>query len=165
MSDSFDPYLAWLNIPSGPRPPDHYALLGIKQFEDSSDVILQAAEAQLAKIRTVRPGENVRDWGQLLDELDGVKGCLLDPQRKSVYDQELGRAADPAPASAPLLRSTRRGTSFARYESYGDTIGGAWSGANGVASVRAWSPASETGRLGRAADPQTASRGGRTTQP
>ena len=36
---AIDVYKEWLGIPEGPRPPDHYQLLRLVQFEDAVDKI------------------------------------------------------------------------------------------------------------------------------
>ena len=33
MSETFDPYHAWLGIPPEQQPPNHYQLLGLQVFE------------------------------------------------------------------------------------------------------------------------------------
>ena len=39
---ALDVYKEWLGIPEGPRPPDHYALLRLVQFEDDPDAAAAA---------------------------------------------------------------------------------------------------------------------------
>ena len=86
MPDSFDPYREWLDVPDGPRPPDHYVLLGIQPRESDPQVIAHAADVRMAKLRRVRPGAHLGDWGRLLDHLNSVKVCLLDSASKAAYD-------------------------------------------------------------------------------
>lgn len=93
----FDPYLKWLDIVPGTRPPDHYELLGLDRCEDDRQTISRAADVRMAKIRKIRPGEHLPDWGRLLDQLSAAKICLLDPASKAAYDASLG----PTPASSP----------------------------------------------------------------
>lgn len=85
----FDPYREWLGITDGPRPPDHYTLLGLAPLEGDPAVIGYAADMVLAKIRRIRPGENVAEWGKLLDLLTTAKNCLLDAAAKRAYDEGL----------------------------------------------------------------------------
>ena len=106
MADSFDPYREWLGLSVGPRPPDHYTLLEIDRFEGDPAVISRAADVQMAKIRKVRPGARLRDWGRLLDQIGAVKVCLLHPASKAAYDGSLpsgpaAAAARPSPSAAP----------------------------------------------------------------
>ncbi|KKL18858.1 hypothetical protein LCGC14_2471340, partial [marine sediment metagenome] len=43
MSDTFDPYQAWLRISPEEQPPHHYRLLGLDPFEEKAQVIERAA--------------------------------------------------------------------------------------------------------------------------
>jgi len=104
-SEPFDPYRQWLNIEDPSRPLDHYTLLGIARFESDPQAINQAADVQLAKVRRIRPGERLGDWGRLLDQIEAVKVCLLDPAAKASYDANLQgasptQAGPAAPAAA-----------------------------------------------------------------
>jgi len=113
LADSFDPYREWLGLSAGPRPPDHYTLLDIDRFEDDAAVISRAADVQMAKIRKVRPGARLRDWGRLLDQIGAVKVCLSDPASKAAYDGSLPSgpattAARPSPAAAPNAASAKQ---------------------------------------------------------
>jgi len=105
LPDPFDPYLEWLAIPAGQRPPDHYTLLGVKPTERDPEAIAQAADTQLARIRKLRPGEHARDWGRLLDEIEAAKVCLLDAGRRQAYDDQRARASFGTSASgaAPMM--------------------------------------------------------------
>lgn len=104
MTESFNPYVEWLGFPSGRRPANHYELLGVALYESDLNVIAQAADALVSRIRRVRPGQHVVEWQQLLDELRMVKASLTAPAAKSVYDADLRQRTQPgtaAPASAP----------------------------------------------------------------
>lgn len=61
---ALDVYKDWLGIPDGPRPPDHYTLLRLVQFEDNTEKIRELPQAQHA-----RP--QVRDR-TILDSLSGT---------------------------------------------------------------------------------------------
>jgi len=113
LADSFDPYREWLGLCVGPRPPDHYTLLEIDRFEDDPAVISRAADVQMAKIRKVRPGARLRDWGRLLDQIGAVKVCLSDPASKAAYDASLpsgpaAAAARPPGSSSPNAASAKQ---------------------------------------------------------
>lgn len=89
MSEEFDPYRKWLGIAPHEQPPHHYRLLGIAPFEDDPDVIENAADRQMAHVRTYQSGR-YRDFSQkILNELSAAKIMLLDPARKAEYDAEL----------------------------------------------------------------------------
>lgn len=92
MSAQFDPYHVWLGIASKDQPPNHYRLLGIDLFESNDDVISNAADRQMRHVRSASTGEHVV-WSQkLLNEISAARICLLNPEKKSLYDSQL-RAA------------------------------------------------------------------------
>lgn len=89
MSEAFDPYRHWLGVPSGDRPPNHYALLGLSLFEADPEAIENAADRQMAYVRTHQTGPHAAVTQQLLNELAAARVCLLNAARKSQYDAEL----------------------------------------------------------------------------
>lgn len=118
MSEDFDPYRKWLGIAPHEQPPHHYRLLGIAPFEDDPDVIENAADRQMAHVRTYQAGK-YRDFSQkILNELAVAKLALLDPAKKAAYDEQLHQALfassvepepeavyeAPPPAAAPPQR-------------------------------------------------------------
>jgi cytoskeletal protein RodZ len=88
-NESFDPYHEWLGIPASEQPPHHYRLLGIVLFEDNSKVIENAADQRMAHVRTYQLGKYSDLSQKLLNELATAKICLLNPEKKAVYDQQL----------------------------------------------------------------------------
>lgn len=92
MMDAFDPYRKWLGIPEGERPADYYRLLGIERFERDVDVIANAADRQMAHVRTFQSGPHAKESQQLLNELAAARVCLLNADRKAAYDQGLKAA-------------------------------------------------------------------------
>jgi hypothetical protein len=106
MSEDFDPYRKWMGIPPEEQPPNHYRLLGIPLFEHDPDVIDNAADRQMAHVRTYQTGKYSRLSQQILNELSAAKVCLLVPDKKQAYDEQLRAALQQeisasAPASAP----------------------------------------------------------------
>jgi hypothetical protein len=89
MSDTFNGYHVWLGIPPSEQPTNHYRLLGITLFETDLDVIDHAADRQMAHVRTFQAGRHGALSQQILNELASARLCLLDPQRKAAYDQQL----------------------------------------------------------------------------
>lgn len=85
----FDAYHQWLGIPPKDQPPHHYRLLTIDLFEASGDVIANAADRQMAHVRTFQTGRHGQQSQQLLNELAAARICLLDPAKKADYDQRL----------------------------------------------------------------------------
>lgn len=89
MPESFDPYYTWLGIPPEEQPADHYRLLGIRRFEANEEVIINATDQRMAFIRTFQTGKRAKESQLLLNEIAAAQTCLLNPQKKLVYDRLL----------------------------------------------------------------------------
>ncbi len=89
MSPRFDPYHEWLGIPPEQQPPTHYRLLGLADFEGNATVIQNAADRQMAHLRTFQTGRHAMDSQRLLNEIAAAKLCLLNPGKKAAYDKTL----------------------------------------------------------------------------
>jgi hypothetical protein len=108
MEEEFDPYLHWLAIRDPKRPPNHYRMLGIDPFESDPEVILNAADRQMTHVRRFQGGKHSAESQRLLNELAAAKICLLNPEKKAVYDTALRAEAQPDPRKAmppPLIYS------------------------------------------------------------
>jgi hypothetical protein len=94
---------AWAGIPTWQWPCTHYQLLDISPDEQDPKVIEEAALARAAHLRAYQiTCESECD--QLLQALARALITLLDPARRSAYDQALGVPAGPvAAASAATL--------------------------------------------------------------
>ncbi|MBQ6108184.1 MAG: hypothetical protein IJK97_08225 [Thermoguttaceae bacterium] len=102
MSNTFDPYHTWLGIAPAEQPPNHYRLLGIALFEESRDVISNAADRQMAHIRTFQGGKHSAESQKLLNELSAARVTLLDPKKRADYDAKLrAKLYPPAPVTPP----------------------------------------------------------------
>ncbi|HUY31758.1 MAG TPA: serine/threonine-protein kinase [Pirellulales bacterium] len=106
MPDGFDPYHHWLGIPPKDQPPHHYRLLAIDPFEVNADVIANAADRQMAHVRTFQTGKHSAESQRLLNEISAARLCLHSPDRKAVYDAQLKATlsaveAANAPGAAP----------------------------------------------------------------
>ena len=86
---TFDPYRKWLGIPQKSRPPNHYRLLGIGLFESDPDVISNAADRQMAHVRTFQSGKHSELSQQILNELSAARICLLDAKKRAEYNAKL----------------------------------------------------------------------------
>jgi hypothetical protein len=86
-----DVYREWLKIESSQRPPNHYMLLGLKQFEDDRNIIQTNYRQRSALVRRYASGKFSKESQDLLDELARAMLTLTDPSRKSEYDLKLGR--------------------------------------------------------------------------
>ena len=97
-SKTFDPYHKWLGIRPEEQPANYYRLLGIALFEDDADAIAGAADQRMAHVRSFQAGNYAALSQRLLNELSAVRICLLNPQKKAVYDQALrARFTPPSP--------------------------------------------------------------------
>lgn len=102
MSADFDPYRKWLGIPPDQQPPNHYRLLGIGVFESDPDTICNAADRQMSHVRTYQSGRYSQVSQEILNELSAARVCLLDPQKKSQYDEQLRQEMAAREAKSPL---------------------------------------------------------------
>jgi hypothetical protein len=117
LDDSFDPYWKWLGIPPQEQPPNFYRLLGIALFEEDPDVIHNAADRQMAHVRTFQTGTRGGHSQEILNELSTAKVCLLDPERKRLYDAQLRgsrTAAAAQPAAQPPVAAPQPARGIAR---------------------------------------------------
>lgn len=88
-----DVYKEWLGIPEGVRPPDHYTLLRLVQFEDDIEKIRGNYRKLNAHVRKYSTGQYLIRSQELLNEMAKAMLCLTDPDGKHEYDLSLGRAA------------------------------------------------------------------------
>lgn len=93
----FDAYSAWLKIPAERRPPNHYDLLGLSDFEADASKIHEAALDRMAIVRRYQLGEHGEITQQLMGELSRAFDCLITPERKLAYDQLLHKQSTQGP--------------------------------------------------------------------
>ncbi len=91
---ALDVYKDWLGIPDGPRPPDHYSLLRLVQFEDDIEKVRKNYKKLNAHVRKYATGQYSMQSQDLLNELAKAMLCLTDAERKREYDQSQGRQID-----------------------------------------------------------------------
>lgn len=89
-----DVYKEWLGIPDGDRPPDHYTLLRLVEFEDDPDKIRKNYTKLNAHVRKYASGQYSIQSQELLNELAKAMLCLTDIARKREYDEIRGREFD-----------------------------------------------------------------------
>jgi len=93
MTGTRDPYYEWLGIPPKDQPPSHYRLLGLEDFEENRHVIASAADRQMSFVKSYQGGDDSELSQAVLNELSAARLCLLNPQKKAAYDDELRLAA------------------------------------------------------------------------
>ena len=86
-----DVYKDWQGIPEGTRPPDHYTLLRLLQFEDDTEKIRANYRKLNGHVRKYSSGQYVLRSQELLNEMAKAMLCLTDPDGKRDYDRSLGR--------------------------------------------------------------------------
>ncbi len=91
---AIDVYKEWLGIPEGQRPPDHYQLLRLVQFEDSIDKIRKNYKKLNGHVRKYATGQYSDQSQALLNELAKAMLSLTDEELKQEYDRSLGRVID-----------------------------------------------------------------------
>ena len=103
MSERFDPYHQWLGIPPSEQPPTYYRLLGVSLFEADATVISNAADPQMASLRSYQSGKHAAESQRLLNEVASAKLCLLKAAKKDAYDNSLRARLAPEGAAAKKL--------------------------------------------------------------
>jgi hypothetical protein len=101
MAMNFDPYHAWLGIPTGSRPVNHYQMLGLPPFQSEPPIIAEAINEQMAKVKPHLSGEHADVARRILDELAQAKSVLLTAASKRAYDAELRKQMGMQPGSHP----------------------------------------------------------------
>jgi hypothetical protein len=107
---AFDPYYTWLGIrpdESAGGGPNHYRLLGLSLFEDNAGVIDNAADRQMAHVRTFQTGPHAAASQRLLSEITLARLTLLNPQKRSAYDAELRKKLQPPAPPPPAVAETQ----------------------------------------------------------
>lgn len=89
-----DVYKEWLGIPEGDRPPDHYQLLRLVQFEDDADKVRNNYKKLNGHVRKYAAGKHSVRSQELLNELAKAMLCLTDAERKREYDISEGREVE-----------------------------------------------------------------------
>lgn len=88
MINEINPYTDWLGLANA-SPPNHYELLGIIPFESSRLVIEKGAKTQAAAVKPFLESEHQAIANRILNEILLAKLCLLEPNKKAVYDRKL----------------------------------------------------------------------------
>jgi len=87
--DDYDAYHLWLGIPPEEQPPSHYRLLGLRLFEENTEVIRNAADRQRSQVKRLGVNQFQQIGQELLNEIEAAKICLLRPEKRQVYDEQL----------------------------------------------------------------------------
>ncbi len=115
MPETFDPYYVWLGIApqeTAGGGPNFYRLLGVPLLESNPRVIDNAADRQMAHLRTLQTGPKAVLAQRLLNEVAAARVTLLDPPRKGAYDRQL-QARGAAPVAISGAGEARPATAIA----------------------------------------------------
>lgn len=104
--ESFDPYYHWLGIPPEEQPPNYYRLLGIQPFEENREVIQNAADRQMAHLRTFQNGPYGALSQTILNEVAAARLFLLSADKKAVYDRQLPDTVTSFALTPPKVRGS-----------------------------------------------------------
>src|SRR5512133_2845393 len=99
-----DLYTRLLGVPAGPRPPDHYLLLGLPRFAVDLQQVEKAVTRRMEQLDqwALHPDPAIRRAVQdLMTQVAQARVCLVDPHTKATYDVELARRADAATVDIP----------------------------------------------------------------
>jgi hypothetical protein len=94
---SHDLICAWLGLPVGVWPPDHYSLLGLKPGENDPDRIEESVHQRLDAVRRYQM-THPEQATEAMNRIAQAFVCLSEPASKRVYDVGLLGPAAEAPA-------------------------------------------------------------------
>ena len=80
--------------------------MSVPKFESDADVIDSAAERQTVYLRTFETGPEVELAERLLNEISAARICLLKPEEKAKYDQQLQATLHPVQPPEPPVAET-----------------------------------------------------------
>lgn len=86
-----DSYSEWLGLATPQRPPNHYQLLGLEEFEPDRQRIEKAVRRQTEKLRPHQRGSAAEreTADRLLLAVQRAEYVLADPKRRAEYDRSL----------------------------------------------------------------------------
>lgn len=128
MHDDFDACFEWLGIPPSEQPPNHYRLLGVPLFVDNPRVIENAADQRMAHLRTLQTGLHAAESQRLLNDVAAARICLLNPQKKAAYDEQLRQTLGENPEDLGAATSAAR-------PDVASPTGGSWQDSLGSTSL------------------------------
>ncbi len=109
-TESFDPYHKWLGIRPEEQPANHYRLLALGLFEDDADAIANAADQRMLLVRNFQTGRASAVSQKLLNEITAARLCLLSPEKKAAYDEQLRKQLEPQTAPEQPAEDGAMGT-------------------------------------------------------
>ena len=108
MVTEIDPYRELLQISATERLPDHYALLGLRQFESNAAKIAEAADRRMTSLQEIADGDHLDAAQRLLNEVAVARRCLQSVPEKIAYDEMLRTRQQRVATAVRRARSKRR---------------------------------------------------------
>ena len=99
----FDPYNRWLDLPAGPRPPNHYQLLGLSPDVADEQAVMEASRLQMARIKPYEDHPDPQTRAvvhEIMNRIGWARAVLRDPAKRAQYDERLARAGRPDESSS-----------------------------------------------------------------
>lgn len=93
-------YQEWLEIPAERLPPNHYAILGLSDFESDGEEIETAAKSRGAYLHQIAAGPQRKIVQKMLGQVAIARRILMSDSARNEYDQSLRRADVCAGAAA-----------------------------------------------------------------
>src|SRR5579872_7186648 len=101
---SHDLISAWLGLPSGEWPPDHYTLLGLTPGENDPKLIEERVHQRLDTVRRYQM-IHPEPATEAMNRIAQAFVCLSEPASKRVYDAALLGTAAVEPSASPQSAS------------------------------------------------------------
>lgn len=111
---SLDPYRDWLQIEDPRRPLSHYALLGLKPFEQDTGRIQEAYARSMVVVRKYQVGAHMEVAQRVISELSEAYATLTHPQQRQAYNAALRGGETYGDRPAGTVAEPRRPPSHAR---------------------------------------------------
>ena len=86
-------YQEWLEIPAERLPPNHYALLGLADFESDEASIESAAKSRSAYLHQIAAGPRRKIVQEMLGQVAIARRTLLNADSRLAYDESLRSSA------------------------------------------------------------------------
>ncbi|HVU86415.1 MAG TPA: hypothetical protein VHD36_03775 [Pirellulales bacterium] len=109
LKESCDIYAELLGLPAGPRPPDYYALLGLRRNEGDIARIHRAARRQIARLSNLLGSDQAEAAQQLMADIATARAVLTTPAARERYDARLREQPDFVPQEATIASSNADG--------------------------------------------------------
>lgn len=109
MHDSTDLnalYQEWLEIPTDRLPPNHYALLGLQDFESDEATIEAAAKSRSAYLHQLASGPQRKIVQEMLGQVAIARRTLMQPESRDQYDQDLRDSAESPTSDSDTTAAT-----------------------------------------------------------